>query len=510
MFGASTTDNNQLSGVTFPLTDEDQRSTTITGKCILAAALEVIDNDSAVAVQAQSNWRNNYLGHFRRLVELSLVSDIAPEMMANAGLTEAYQRFQFIRHGESMLRSEAMSTSSEKQFFTGELSGVGGADRPKLIIPYHGELLQDDSLLRKIEEWETAGIIEPSHGEALRRLQKNPDWLDLSDQTIVLLGAGAEMGPLEVLSQWRANIVAVDLARPAVWKRLIGIVRQGNGKLYAPLNHPAEDESGILAFAGANLLTETPEIAQWLKSFAGPLTIGGYAYLDGQLHVQVSMAMDAIMQTVTAERPDVALAFLPTPTDVFAISPAAADMAQSRFEERRLAKLWQAPLRALSGQRFFEPNIDQRYTLPDGREVGITDNLVLQQGPNYALAKRLQQWRALVSRAQGISVSVNVAPSTTTRSVVKNLALAAAYAGADWFGVEVFNPETSNALMAAMLVHDLRYEKSAANPAVQLGHPSELFMEGANHGGLWRVGFASRSVMEIAALLGWRGALAAR
>ncbi|MCB0035307.1 MAG: hypothetical protein KDE51_14845, partial [Anaerolineales bacterium] len=323
-------------------------------------------------------------------------------------------------------------------------------------------------------------------------------------------GAGAEMGPLEVLSQWRANIVAVDLARPAVWKRLMGVVKQGNGKLYAPLSHPAEDESGILAFAGANLLTETPEIAHWLKSFAGPLTIGGYAYLDGQLHVQVSMAMDAIMQTVTAERPDVALAFLPTPTDVFAISPDAADMAQSRFEERRLSKLWQAPLRALSGQRFFEPNIDRRYMLPDGREVGITDNLVLQQGPNYALAKRLQQWRALVSRAQGISVSVNVAPSTTTRSVVKNLALAAAYAGADWFGVEVFNPETSNALMAAMLVHDLRYEQSAANPAVQLGHPTELFMEGANHGGLWRVGFASRSVMEIAALLGWRGALAAR
>ena len=39
--------------------------------------------------------------------------------------------------------------------------------------------------------------------------------------------------------------------------------------------------------------------------------------------------------------------------------------------------------------------------------------------------------------------------------MVKNRALAAAYAGAHRFGVEVFEPATSNVLMAALLVHDL-------------------------------------------------------
>jgi len=52
-------------------------------------------------------------------------------------------------------------------------------------------------------------------------------------------------------------------------------------------------------------------------------------------------------------------------------------------------------------------------------------------------------------------VSFKIAPPTRTRSVVKNRALAAAYAGAHRFGVEVFDPGTANTLMAALLVHDL-------------------------------------------------------
>src|SRR5690606_5475346 len=119
-------------------------------------------------------------------------------------------------------------------------------------------------------------------------------------------------------------------------------------------------------------------------------------------------------------------------------------------------------------------------TTAEGWRVGITDALVLQQGPNYALAKRLQQWRAITARAKGVRVSANVAPATTTQSVIKNIALAAAYAGADHFGVEIFRPETSNALMAALLIHDLRYPEAMANPVMPLPHPFALLMEGAN------------------------------
>ena len=93
--------------------------------------------------------------------------------------------------------------------------------------------------------------------------------------------------------------------------------------------------------------------------------------------------------------------------------------------------------------------------------------------------------------------------TTTTASVLKNPALAAAFAGADSFGIEVFEPETTNALIAALWVHDLRCSDAAANPARVLAHPFELFMENACHGGLWRGAYRPRTALPFAAALGW-------
>jgi hypothetical protein len=122
---------------------------------------------------------------------------------------------------------------------------------------------------------------------------------------------------------------------------------------------------------------------------------------------------------------------------------------------------------------------------------------VPQQGPNYALAKRLQRWRACVARAGGSTVSMNVAPPTRTRSVLKNRALAAAYAGAHRFGVEVFEPATSNVLMAALLVHDLQTGGGPVHP-----QPWQDEAYAAAHGGLWRCPYAPRSALGLAAVLG--------
>jgi hypothetical protein len=119
------------------------------------------------------------------------------------------------------------------------------------------------------------------------------------------------------------------------------------------------------------------------------------------------------------------------------------------------------------------------------------------QGPNYALAKRLQRWRATVARRDGTTVSFHVAPSTRTRSVVKNRALAAAFAGAHRFGIEVFEPGTANVLMAALLVHDLMTEPP------QHEHPWQDEAHAAVHGGLWRAPYAPRSALGLSALLGF-------
>ena len=126
-------------------------------------------------------------------------------------------------------------------------------------------------------------------------------------------------------------------------------------------------------------------------------------------------------------------------------------------------RLVRPALRTVSGGRLLRRNY------APGTDPGLNDSLVPQQGPNYALAKRLQRWRATVARRDGRTVSLNVAPPTRTRSVVKNRALASAYAGAHRFGIEVFEPATSNTLMAALLVHDLRTGAARADHALARG-----------------------------------------
>jgi hypothetical protein len=152
-------------------------------------------------------------------------------------------------------------------------------------------------------------------------------------------------------------------------------------------------------------------------------------------------------------------------------------------------------LRTLSGGRLLR----RHYVA--GVQPGVCDALVGQQGPNYALAKRLQRWRATVAREAGATVSMNVAPPTRTRSVLKNRALAAAYAGAHRFGVEVFEPATANTLMAALLVADLNTD---GGPRHEQPWQDEAYA--AVHGGLWRAPYQPRSALGLAAVLGYAAA----
>ena len=74
-----------------------------------------------------------------------------------------------------------------------------------------------------------------------------------------------------------------------------------------------------LRHAGADLLHGLPAVADWLTEVEGPLVLGNYVYADGATNVRVSTAVDALSVELMTRRPDVALAFLATPTDVFAV-----------------------------------------------------------------------------------------------------------------------------------------------------------------------------------------------
>jgi hypothetical protein len=362
---------------------------------------------------------------------------------------------------------------------TAELAGT--AERQtELSLPYQGKRLRGDEIRRRLDRWVAAGVAEPGAAEAVRAVLDHPEWLRLDGRLVAVLGAGAEMGPLGPLLAWGARVAAVDLPRPAIWTRVLDTARKGAGRLVLAGRSTTPDPAG----AGVDLLATAPAIADWLAEVAGEdqPVVGNYVYADGATNVRVSVAVDALSTRLLLARPDAALAFLATPTDVFSV---AAYQARSRT-----AKVLGRPLRTVSGGRLL-----RRAYVP-GSDPGINDSLIPQQGPNYALAKRLQRWRATLARADGRLVSLNVAPPTRTRSVLKSRALAAAYAGAHRFGVEIFEPATSNVLMAALLVHDLQTGGS---------HSAEPWQDEAAtavHGGLWRIGYAPASVLGLAALVG--------
>lgn len=489
-------------GLVFPKTSNGDRSTTALNKGAFAAAVGAVDKEAAERIKKERSWRFKYNRYVVENVRISARKPTNCLQIAKAGLDYLHNNFEFIRDGKTYKFAEAMS-SIKGAFETGVIEG----QKPKpqqfeYEVPYLDKTLKGKALLDQLDKWVQYGTIEPEARDAIALVAKNPKWLDLSDKYFVLLGAGSAMGPLLVLMALGANVIAIDLDRPAIWKRLIGIAKNSCGKMIFPLSKPqtglTEDE--LHQSAGCNLFTQTPEIQNWLKTVepGRELVIGGYAYLDGALHVQVSLAMDAIMHGVYRERPNTTLAFLCTPTDCHVIPQEAHD---AMVENHKNAPWWQQLISSVSGERFLRKNALAPVKANDGEMINLVDGLVVAQGPNYALAKRMQHWRAMVARSDGCAVSSNVAPSTATRSVVHNKQFAAAYGGMHHFKpMEIMYQETSNAVMGALLIHDIRNTKSVAHPQTALTNPLKLFTSGSFHGGIWRCAYKINSMGEVAAV----------
>ncbi len=457
-------------------------STSAAARTIVGDALRQADPVGARSVENETNWRRNYLTHFRRAVEAGIGDASAATSIAADGLRTAHEQMQF---DGGALQTAITGTPLSQAFHTQTIKGDGETET-ELTLPYRGERLRGKALLDQLDEWSTRGVITQSCSDAIQTVIDNPDWMRLEGDTMVVLGAGAEMGPYRALMRWGATCVAIDLPRGDVQGRIHEHAVESAGRVHLPARIVTNGGADV----GADLITELPAVAEWLDHIDGRLVLGNYCYADGATHVRVSMAADALATHLVEHRPDTALAFLATPTDVFAVPASEVAAANAAYDARSVSKVLRTPLRVASRGRLLQRNY------PPGADPGICDALVPQQGPNYALAKRLQRWRATASRAHGTTVSMNVAPATRTRSVVKNKALAAAYAGAHRFGVEVFDPATSNTLMAALLVYDLR---AGAEPQAE---PWQDEAVNAAHGGLWTAAYHPRSALGLAAVLG--------
>lgn len=512
----------EVDGVVLARAEDGRRSSTAVGRHVFAAAADVVDPALAATIRSEPDWRHRYLDHVRGLTLAELRAPIdAVQQVPRAGVAALHEVVHLARHGVEVPLAALAEVPVDGPPGRVEVTG-GGAPPRALAVPDRGTVLSGRALRERLAGWVDGGIAEPSFAARVGAVIDDPTVLDLRDRTIVVFGAGSELGPLEPLVTWGATVVPLDLPGPQRWERILATIRAGSGRAIVPVratHGPGAPDAGgrvdptrgadaaLAARAGVDLTSDLPELVRWLRDHVATVVVVNSVYADGVANVLVSAAVDAVTASLHADGRVEGVAALATPTDVYAVGTDVVAAARERFRRSGHRRLVRATRLASRG-RLLTPNHVDTVRSTSGREFGVADALVPQQGPNYALAKRVHRWRARLAETDGLAVSANVAPPTRTRSVTRSRLLAAAYAGAGRFDAEVFEPDTARWLMAALLAYDLAH--TPAQGTDRQRHPLELFAEGANHGGLWRVGYAPRSVLPLAAAVGLPATLGRR
>jgi hypothetical protein len=507
-------------GTQFPFEGE-KRSTSVTGAKIHAAAFKASSDPETQALaepceKAGKKWRFGYLKHLKKLVYASLKSPEEAVTMSKAALDYIYANFRFFgADGKETSFAEEMETLTAK-YNVGVINGEGAKYDGVFTVPYKKGTISGDGLKKQCDAWAKYGTIEQDCADAIKMVVDDPTLTDLKGKIFVMLGAGSAMGPFPKLMELGATVVALDIPgnwgigskRPSsgCWKRLVEIARKSPGKLIFPLSKPqadCKDDMDMFQCSGANLMEEPSEILEFLlkKDVIGgdqKATIGNYTYLNSDLHVKLSLCSDAIMKGLIAKKgKDISIAFLCTPTDLHVIPAEATKAMKANASPLANPPAWilNQVIRLLTGGNYLKPNAQKKAA----NDINLVNGISVAQGPNYALAKRMQHWRAVLAYEEGITVASNIAPSTATISVLQNKMFALAYQGMPFYApYEIFEQDTTNAVMAAMLFHDVFNTKGPAYPAnrkeFKINNAYELFKYGSFHGGLWRAAYTVDSI----------------
>ena len=187
-------------------------STSAAGRAVLADALRKADPVGARAVEHETSWRREYLRHFTRAVEAGVGDPAAARAIAEDGLRSARAAMRF----DDVGLGEAIGSSPLQQVLSTSTIAGRGEPETELTLPYRGVRLRGDDLARQLDEWVERGVVTASCADAVRTVQAHPEWLRLDDEVVVVLGAGAEMGPYRALQRWGAEVVAVDQPGPSL------------------------------------------------------------------------------------------------------------------------------------------------------------------------------------------------------------------------------------------------------------------------------------------------------
>ncbi|HEY2792796.1 MAG TPA: hypothetical protein VGJ28_10590, partial [Micromonosporaceae bacterium] len=126
-----------MDSVVFPVATGGSRSTSALGRAVVADALRGVDPIGARAVVGETDWRHNYVGHFRRLIEAGLESRDGAVTIATDGLASLHKRMRYIgADGETAL-SEAF-TGARTDLGWETLEGRGDVEH-HVSLPLRGE-----------------------------------------------------------------------------------------------------------------------------------------------------------------------------------------------------------------------------------------------------------------------------------------------------------------------------------------------------------------------------------
>mmetsp|Transcript_7696 Transcript_7696/g.10084 ORF Transcript_7696/g.10084 Transcript_7696/m.10084 type:complete len:495 (+) Transcript_7696:56-1540(+) len=490
--------SNRGEGVNWPLDESDEhgsRKTTGTVKKVWISAVENASKSLAEKVANEKKWRQNYHHIVNEIICEQAKDKQNALSIAENGLKEVYNQFTFIRDGKELLLKDAMETYTEDLFESVEFSG---SSKPK-SIDFGITVAELKDLAEKSE-------IEPDVADSMKVVLENSESFieTLKDTWFVLLGSTSELCPLKKLLELGLNVVAISRPSPKRQAKVIQLAKESSGKLIVPVRKVADKSKETSEICGADVTVDTPELRTWLLSLKKDkrLVIGSYIYLDGAAHVLASCAMDAIVKDLVDKRPGTALAYLMSPSTVYPIPAAAAEDAKARYDEMPFSD---SVLSALMGP--FKPNCPKTVLHDEGKDseksLKIHNGLANFQGPSYALAKTIQNWRCSLARESTV-VSSNITPSCCTESVFHVAAAARVLRGMKYrfAPLTYYEPEWASNLMTALLIYDLCYPDSPANPQTHLDNPLELFSSNGVHSGFWRSPYESETIGKAAYFYG--------
>lgn len=276
------------------------------------------------------------------LVKVSAFSTEAAVGASNAGIDYMHKNFEFVdpENPSNVTSFEEYMKIPAQPYEIGVISGEARGGK-QLVVPYKGKDLTGEALKKQLKKWADYGTIEPDAANAISKIADESS-VNLNGQHFVVIGAGSAMGPYTKLLEHGATVIAVDIPGAwgegprKMWERLVNTARKSSGKLYFPLSKPQSQcatDADLFAAAGCNLTEQPAKILAWINSIAPGtrFTIGNYTYLDSDMHVKLSLAADALIRGLIAKRPDTAIAFLCTPTDIHIIPDAAYNAAKKNF-----------------------------------------------------------------------------------------------------------------------------------------------------------------------------------